>query len=50
MARTNYAFDKRQKDLAKKKKKDEKRQKKLAAKGDELPDENAPVDEVQENE
>lgn len=49
MARTNYAFDKRQKDLAKKKKKDEKRQKKLAAKSEELPDENAPAEEVQEN-
>jgi len=42
MARTNYAFDKRQKDLAKKKKKEEKRQKKLAAKSDELANEDLP--------
>jgi hypothetical protein len=49
MARTNYAFDKRQKDLAKKKKKEEKRQKKLAAKSDELANEDLPADEVEKN-
>jgi hypothetical protein len=49
MARTNYAFDKRQKDLAKKQKKEEKRLKKLAAKSDELPNEELPADEVQNN-
>lgn len=32
MAKTNYSFEKRQKDLAKKKKKEEKRQRKLEAK------------------
>ena len=32
MARTNYSFEKRQKELAKKKKKDEKRQRKLEKK------------------
>lgn len=36
MAKPNYAFEKRQKDLAKKKKKEEKRLKKLAANSDEL--------------
>lgn len=34
MAKPNYAFEKRQKDLAKKKKKEDKRLKKLAAKND----------------
>ncbi|MEN8231822.1 MAG: hypothetical protein ABFR35_03960 [Thermodesulfobacteriota bacterium] len=32
MARTNYSFEKRQKELAKKRKKEEKRQRKLAKK------------------
>jgi len=32
MARTNYSFEKRQKELAKKKKQEEKRQRKLASK------------------
>jgi len=32
MARTNYSFEKRQKELAKKKKQEEKRQRKLAGK------------------
>ncbi|UCD66208.1 MAG: hypothetical protein JSW69_00855 [Deltaproteobacteria bacterium] len=32
MARTNYSFEKRQKELAKKKKKEEKRQRKLEKK------------------
>ncbi|MBW2187730.1 MAG: hypothetical protein JRG71_15510 [Deltaproteobacteria bacterium] len=57
MARTNYAFDKRQKDLAKKQKKEEKRLKKLAAKADEIGEElsdevdteNSPAAEVQDN-
>lgn len=31
MAKTNYSFEKRQKELAKKKKKEEKRKKKLAS-------------------
>jgi hypothetical protein len=45
MAKPNYAFAKRQRDLAKKQKKEEKLQKKLAAKG--LPGEGeaAPGDE-----
>ncbi|MEK6198367.1 MAG: hypothetical protein N2B58_09365 [Desulfobacterales bacterium] len=34
MARTNYSFEKRQKELAKKKKKDEKRQRKLEKKNE----------------
>ena len=34
MAKPNYAFEKRQRDLAKKKKKEEKRLKKAEAKGD----------------
>jgi hypothetical protein len=34
MAKPNYAFEKRQRDLAKKKKKDEKRQRKLEAKAE----------------
>ncbi|MDH3391783.1 MAG: hypothetical protein OEL85_08300 [Desulfobulbaceae bacterium] len=34
MARTNYSFEKRQKELAKKKKKDEKRQRKLDKKNE----------------
>lgn len=41
MARSNYSFKKRQKELARKKKKEEKRQRKLAKKTDtqeELPD------------
>ncbi len=46
MARTNYSFEKRQKELAKKKKKEEKRQRKLEKKS--VPDvdqENAPLQE-----
>lgn len=34
MAKPNYNFEKRQRDLAKKKQQDEKRQKKLARKGE----------------
>jgi hypothetical protein len=34
MAKPNYAFAKRQRDLAKKQKKEEKRQRKLEARGD----------------
>jgi len=34
MARTNYAFEKRQRDLAKKKKKEEKRRRKAELKAD----------------
>ena len=40
MARNNYRFEKRRKELAKKKKKEEKRLRKLAKKGPQ-PDENA---------
>ena len=40
MARTNYSWEKRQRELAKKKKKEEKRQKKAASK--EQPADNAP--------
>ncbi|MCP5265114.1 MAG: hypothetical protein H6934_03335 [Burkholderiaceae bacterium] len=35
MARTNYSYEKRQRELAKKRKKEEKRQKKLTGKDDE---------------
>lgn len=41
MAKPNYAFEKRQRDLAKKKKKDEKRQKKQVRDPQDLPDEAA---------
>ena len=46
MAKTNYSYEKRQKELAKKKKQEEKRLKKLAPKGeagqaDDLPPESA---------
>lgn len=37
MAKTNYTFEKRQKELAKKKKKEEKRLKKLEKNTDEIP-------------
>ena len=48
MAKPNYAFEKRQKDLAKKKKKEEKRQRKIEAKGEQLPEDPSqpPVDET----
>ncbi len=53
MAKTNYTFEKRQKELAKKKKQEEKRQKKIASKdgepsGETFPDESAqpPADET----
>jgi len=36
MARTNYSFEKRQKELAKKKKQEEKRQRKLASKEEQV--------------
>ena len=38
MAKPNYAFEKRQKDLARKKKKEEKRQRKIEAKGERPPE------------
>lgn len=38
MAKPNYAFEKRQRDLAKKKKKDEKRQRKSEAKAEQATD------------
>ena len=45
MAKTNYSFEKRQKDLAKKKKKEEKRQRKLEAKAEKSP-EDLPQEDV----
>ncbi len=36
MARTNYSFEKRQRELAKKKKKEEKRQQKAALRGNKI--------------
>jgi hypothetical protein len=47
MARPNYSFEKRQRELAKKKKKDEKRQQKLKAKEEEGAQDplSAPVDD-----
>jgi hypothetical protein len=45
MAKPNYAFAKRQRDLAKKQKKEEKLQKKLAAKGGPGEGEAAPAEE-----
>ncbi|MFZ0133792.1 MAG: hypothetical protein WAK95_14725 [Desulfobacterales bacterium] len=52
MARSNFQFNKRQKELAKKKKKEEKRQRKLeknAAKTEENADTEAPVSEGEES-
>ncbi len=51
LARNNYQYEKRQKDIAKKKKQDEKRQKRLNKKSDtettaEYNDETAKTDEV----
>lgn len=43
MAKPNYRFDKRQRELAKQKKRDEKRLKKEARKAAEAPVEGAPV-------
>jgi hypothetical protein len=40
MAKTNYSFEKRQKEIAKKKKQEEKRQRKIAPQGEQP--ENAP--------
>ena len=45
MAKTNYSFEKRQKELAKKKKKEEKRKKKLAAATEEVQVEQTPLAE-----
>jgi hypothetical protein len=42
MAKPNYAFEKRQRDLAKKRKKEEKRQKKVGAADTPAPDAPAP--------
>lgn len=42
MAKPNYSFDKRQRDLAKKKQQDEKRLKKLAKKGEGATTDEAP--------
>jgi hypothetical protein len=43
MAKPNYAFAKRQRDLAKKQKKEEKRQRKTGAKDDQAPEGQAPT-------
>jgi len=48
MAKTNYSFEKRQKEIAKKKKQEEKRQRKIAPK-DEQPQEDLPKPAVDEN-
>ena len=42
MAKPNYTFEKRQKEIAKKKKQEEKRLKKILPKGDQLQDEALP--------
>ena len=47
MAKTNYTFEKRQKEIAKKKKQEEKRLKKIAAK-DGQPEEETPQPPVDE--
>ncbi|WDE97859.1 hypothetical protein PQO03_18705 [Lentisphaera profundi] len=46
MAKPNYAFEKRQKDLAKKQKKEEKRLKKLAARNDKANGETSPSEDT----
>ena len=48
MAKTNYTFEKRQKEIAKKKKNEEKRLRKIAPKDEQLPDgtPQPPVDET----
>ena len=43
MAKPNYSFEKRQKEIAKRKKKEEKRQKKIAKNADE--DQSSPVND-----
>ena len=44
MAKPNYSYEKRQKEIAKKKKQEEKRLKKLAAKGEQPQDEETATD------
>jgi len=46
MAKTNYTFEKRQKELAKKKKKEEKRLKKLEKSTEEIQSEQPPVSDL----
>ena len=46
MAKTNYTFEKRQKELAKKKKKEEKRRKKLEKSADEIQSEQPPISDL----
>lgn len=48
MAKTNYTFEKRQKEIAKKKKQEEKRQRKIAPQGEPLQNDQPPpsVEEV----
>ncbi|MCF8056211.1 MAG: hypothetical protein K9K37_06195 [Desulfocapsa sp.] len=50
MARTNYSYEKRQKELAKKKKKEEKKQRKLEKKQDFAEGNELPSPEVEESE
>jgi hypothetical protein len=47
MAKPNYAFDKRQKELAKKKKQEEKRLQKTATDGNKNPDSQVSTDAVE---
>jgi hypothetical protein len=51
MAKTNYTFEKRQKEIAKKQKKEEKRQRKIAPQGERPQDDqpHPPADEVSSN-
>ena len=42
MAKTNYTYEKRQKELAKKKKQEEKRQRKIASQGEQTQNEQPP--------
>lgn len=49
MARSNYQFNKRQKEISRKKKKDEKRQKKLEKKSMESDVKTDPIDDVKEH-
>jgi len=51
MARTNYQYEKRQRDLEKKKKKEEKRQKKLNKKlADNVENSDSPIENVETSE
>lgn len=43
MAKTNYTFEKRQKEIAKKQKKEEKKQRKIAPQGERTENETSPL-------